>query len=623
MKKISKFLLIMLILILSACTTTEVPTEDEPTIPDVETFDPDGGIDDNTPTIDDVPTDVPTENPTEDIPTDVLTENPTEDNKTPEKPVEEKDQFTTDPVYNGSQITVSSVETNSNGTHLLVDGKPFLYLGASIRVDAFMNCDKFSYDQVKLLFAEASKLGVTCVQIPLEWNKIELEKDQFDYTYIRKILLFALEYNLKVEFLWYGTNMCGDTHSYTVPDYILRDGKTYPKFDALRTGEFWNYYGIMWFLDFDNPNLVERETNALAKAMDYIYQFDSTHGGKKPVIGIQVLNEPDIFFRFRIVQQSVLSRKTGIRMTAEEGLEKVCNSLNALGMTVKNSKYKVYTRVNLATATRGDSWGEGNGIYNNQDIKNAPDFAVKFQALEGIDIVGDDCYTSQVKEVKGIVTMFKDRISNNFGHIAENDGSYANTASLILTSIANHGGYSIYDLITSPFFVGGDTSKNVDQGIILFKDNKYNEFIYKAHYGQTQSIIKGLKLAGGSVYGVSPADFMAFNIHNDNPVNNVTQTISSTNVRIVFKNSNGAIGFAIDHGSYMDVYFTGDSNITISNGTVSKVLAGSYDASGKFVQSSSLSASTTLNLKGGTLYRIEYRSSGKIASNTWGSIGLG
>lgn len=614
MKKISKYLILVLILILSACTTTETPDDNDfdTFIPDTDTFNPDGGNeggnDEKTPVED---------NPTE--------EQPPVDNPTEEQPPveEENDPYKTEPVYDGSAITVSSVQTTANGTHLVVEGHPFLYLGASIRVDAFMNCDKLSYAEVKYLFAEASKLGVTCVQIPIEWSKIEPEKDQFDYTYIKKILSFALEYNLKVEFLWYGTNMCGDTHSYTVPDYILRDGKTYPKFDALRTGEFWSYYGIMWFLDFDNPNLIERETNAVSKMMDYIYEYDSTHGGKKSVIGIQVLNEPDIFFRFRIKQQNVLSRVTGNIMSVEEGTQKVCNSLDAIGKTIKNSKYKVYTRVNLASATKSDGWGYTHGIYVGQNIKDAPDFAVKFQALEGIDIVGDDCYTSQVKEVKGIVTMFKDRISNNFGHIAENDGNYANTPSLILASIANHGGYSIYDLITSPFFASNNAA-NIDQGIILYKDNSYSEFTYKNHYAATKSLLNGLKLAGGnSVYGVSPADFIAFNINNDNPAQNANQTISSTNVRIAFTTSTGAIGFAIDHGSYIDVYFTSNAQITISNGNVQSVKSGSYNVSGQFIEAGSMNASSTLNLNGGTLYRINYSSNGKIGSNTWGCIGLG
>lgn len=529
------------------------------------------------------------------------------------------DETKTDPVYDGSDVLVSKVVTNENGTHIEVDGKPFLFVGTQIRVDAFMNCDKLSYDEVKCLFAEASKLGVTCVQIPIEWAKMELEQDVFDYTYIRNMLLFANEYNLKVEFLWFGTNMCGDTHSYTVPDYILRDGKTYPKFDALRTGEFWNYYGIMWFLDFDNENLVARESNAISKMMDYIYDFDSTHGGKKTVIGIQVLNEPDIFVRWRINDKEVLSKETGEVMSHEEGYQKICNSLDALGKTVKNSKYKVYTRVNLASSTNADNTSSGNGIFSGSTLKDAPSFATRFQALEGIDIIGDDSYTSSVKNIKGITAMYATKIPNNFGHIAENDGNYKNTPSLILASVAMHGGYSIYDLLTSPFFVSNNAS-NIDQGVIKFKEGSYTEYTYKAHYDLTQNIIEGLKLVGGTVYDVKPEDFAAFNIKYDNPSETITQNINTTNVALEFSTTKGAIGYAIDHGTYMDVYVTENSTLKVDNIVISAINTGEYGADG-FVSATNETVSNTIELAADTLYRVTYASSGKLSSSTWDNIG--
>lgn len=523
------------------------------------------------------------------------------------------------PLYDGTTIEVSKIVTNSNGSYIEVDGQPFLYTGTQIRVDAFMNCDELNYSQIKGLFEQASKLGVNCVQIPIEWAKMEIAEDVFNYEYIHEMLSYANTYNLKVEFLWFGTNMCGDTHSYTVPDYILKDGKTYPKFDALRTGEFWNYYGVMWFLDFDNPNLIARESNAVNKMMDYIYEFDSTHGGKKPVIGIQVLNEPDIFARWRIYEKEVLSKTTGVKMTEEEAYQKICNSLNALGKTIKNSKYKVYTRVNLATATEADVNGNKSGIYTGSSLNSAPSFATRFQALEGIDIVGDDSYTSIVKDIKGITKIFAN-ISNNFGHIAENDGNYSNTPSLILAAIAMHGGYSIYDLITSPFFTSNNTS-NVDQGIIKFKDNSWSEFTYKSHYTATQNLLNGLKKVGGKVYSVSSNDFAAFNIASDNPATNITQKISTTNVTIEFSTATSAIGFAIDSVNHLDVLVTGDSQIKITNGNVTSVKDGYYQNVSSFVTNNTLSTSNTISLKANTLYRIDYTSSGKITSNTWNYIG--
>ena len=551
---------------------------------------------------------------------DDIIEDGTEDGPTSDEKDEEvflfEDTFLTEPVYDGSDVLVSRVVTNEVGTHIEVDGSPFLYVGAQIRVDAFMNCDKLNFEEVEYLFAEAAKLGVPSVQVPVEWAKLEVEQDVFEYSYLFNILHLANKYDLKIELLWFGTNMCGDTHSYTVPNYILKDGKTYPKFDATRTGEFWNYYGIMWFLDFDNPNLIARESNAITKMMEYIYEYDSTHGGRKPVIGIQVLNEADGFVRWRIDEKTVISRETGEKMTYEEGYQKVCNSMNALGLAVKACKYQVYTRANMTVSTGGN-------VFTGTTLNDAPDFVKMFNSLEGIDIVGDDSYNSSVKNIKGITRMFATKLTNNFAHIAENDGSYGNTASLILATVSQHGGYSLYDLITSPFYVANN-STNIDQGIILFKKdsngkNIYNEFEYKKHYATTQNIIAGLKLASNP-YGVAPEDFIAFNIKNDNPQSSLTQSISSTNVVVEFTTANGAIGYAIDYGTYMDVYVTEASTIKVSNADVTMVATGTYTGL-VFNKEADVTPNSTIALAADTLYRIEYTSTGKISSTTWDYIG--
>ena len=108
----------------------------------------------------------------------------------------EEDPNKTYPIYDGNDVEVSRVVTNDFRSYIEVENKPFLFTGAQIRVDAFMNCDNFTYEQIKPLFREASKLGVTCVQIPIEWAKIETSQDQFDFTYIHKMLSYANEYDL-------------------------------------------------------------------------------------------------------------------------------------------------------------------------------------------------------------------------------------------------------------------------------------------------------------------------------------------------------------------------------------------------------------------------------------------
>ena len=537
--------------------------------------------------------------------------NPGKHNPPVDPEEEEVDLCAGDPLYSGETVEVSKITNHDGKYNISVENKDFLFLGTQIRVDAFMNCDKYNYADIKNLFREAANLGVTCVQIPVEWSKIEKKQDEYNFKYVHEMLSYANEYDLKVELLWFGSNMCGDSHSNSVPNYILADGRTYPKFDALRTGEYWNYYGIMWFLDFDNQNLIARESKVLEKLMEYIYWFDSTHSAKKPVIGIQIENEADIFPRWRIDQQSVLDPSTHEKMEKDVGFTKICNSLNALGNTVKAAKYKVYTRANLASST------SETGIYSGSTVKDAPAFAKQILALPGIDIVGDDSYTSNVKNIKGISYMFRENIGdNNFSHIAENAGNYENTSSLILAALSQHGGYSIYDLVTSPFFIANG-SASTNQGIVDADANK--NLTHKRHFDSTKTFIDDLKKVEDEIYKLSSDDFIALNIKNDYPQSTITQNISSTNISVKFETSTQAIGYALDFGNYVDVLVTGNSKITLSNCTVSKITEGNIIEDG-FV-GNNVTASQEVQLQANKLYRIEYTSSGKITSTTWENIG--
>ena len=127
-------------------------------------------------------------------------------------------------------------------------------------------------------------------------------------------------------------------------------------------------------------------------------------------------------------------------------------------------------------------------------------------------------------------------------------------------------------------------------------------------------------MASNDIYKVSSDDFMAFNIVSDYVAKSQNQTISSTNVTINFETSSGALGYAIDCGSYIDAYFTNNAKLTISNGNVTKVEQGYY-TDDTFTNESTLSVSNTIEVEANKLYKIEYTSSGKITSSTWDNIG--
>lgn len=534
----------------------------------------------------------------------------------PEIFIEINDPNKKSPLYDGTQIEVSKVKTLDNGkTILYVEDKPFTYIGTQIRTDALMNTDKLSIEDLEVFFKAAKELGVSVVQVPLEWKDIEVDDNTWDFNYLKSILDYVNKYELKCELLWFGTNMCGDTHSYSVPEYILKDGKTYPKLDANKTGEFWNYYGVQWYMDFSNENLLEKEGRAITKSLDYVYEYDSTHDGKKPVIGIQILNEPDIFIRFRLDANEVISKSTLEKMSYEEAWDKVLIALDSYGKAAKQSKYKVYTRVNLAAST-GTDYSGYYGIWDSSKAKMPPSWAKDIFALEGIDCIGDDSYSSSVRDIKGISTMYGENLPGNFSHIAENAGNYSNTASLILSSFSVGAGYNIYDLATPPFYIAHGSS-SVDQGIYTYSNGTLTP---RSHKDEVTNIINGLLKAGDAATSFDKGNFIGLNINGDNPSTNVNQTINSNNLTINFTTSSGSFGFAIDMGSYLVVYVTNDADLNLSNCNVSSVSKG-YFAFSEFIKESSLEASSSIFLKGNTLYKIDYSSSSRLNSTAWNYIG--
>lgn len=350
-----------------------------------------------------------------------------------------------------SQIEVSKLVTENNKTYVSVDGKPFPFLGAQIRLDALLNCDKMTINEVENYFKKAQELGLNCVQIPISWNMVEPKENKYDYSIVNSILQFVNKYNLKMELLWFSTNMVGDSFSYLIPQYVLQEyNKRLSRNDE---GNFWNYYGYQYTMILDDEWILERETKAITALFNHIRYWDSQNGDKHPVISAQIHNEPDALMRWRIDQKD-LKYRDGTPLSKEKAWTMITNALNTVGKAVKNSSYRVVTRVNLIY---------GDGINPFPEATNARPKDV-FD-LQGIDFIGVDAYKDNVKHLKNEVMAYAS-IAGNYALVAENKGSYANSPSLILTSFALGGGYDIYDLATSNFFINNTTEPDqIDHGI--------------------------------------------------------------------------------------------------------------------------------------------------------------
>lgn len=501
-----------------------------------------------------------------------------------------------------SQIEVSKLVTENNKTYVSVDGKPFPFLGAQIRLDALLNCDKMTINEVEIYFRKAKELGLNCVQIPISWNMVEPKENQYDYSIVNSILQFTNKYNLKMELLWFSTNMVGDSFSYLIPLYVLQEyNKRLSRNDE---GNFWNYYGYQYTMILDDEWVLERETKAITALFNHIRYWDSQNGDKHPVISAQIHNEPDALMRWRIDQKD-LKYRDGTPLSKDKAWSMITNALNTVGKAVKNSSYKVVTRVNLIN---------GDGINPFPEANNARPKDV-FD-LQGIDFIGVDAYKDNIKQLKNEVMAYAS-ITGNYALVAENKGSYANSPSLILTAFALGGGYDIYDLATSNFFINNTTEPDqIDHGIYTW-DLQEKEFT-----SPTRNLIKGLTAAYIDIAKVKPENFAAFNINDNQPKDKLEQLICTTGAQITFLTNNSSLGFALDMYDYLLIYTINDSQFKFENGLFGEVISGRYDANGIFVKEGNATLENqTLHAKGGMLYKVTYSSQQPLSSNTIENIG--
>lgn len=505
-----------------------------------------------------------------------------------------------------AQITVSTLNTENGKTFIKVNDIPFPLVGAQIRVDFLMNCDGKTIQQCQPFFQKAQELGVNCVQIPVWWKLIEPTQNNFSWTVLDQILTYVNQYNLKMELLWFSTNMCGEAFSNYVPDYILN----LPNVRLIRNDgcPYWNYYGYQYNLVLNDATLLAREVNAVQTLMEHIRVWDNANGAKRPVVSVQVHNEPDIFARWRYDQKQIhyADNRT---FTKNDAWNMTLDALNTVGQAVKNSNYKVITRTNLVTSSGVSSFAEISGA-SPVDVHN----------LTGIDIVGSDPYVTSVDVIKSNTLSFLS-LQNHYPLVAENKGTYANGASLLLTATALGSGYNFYDLATSKFVIDNTSPEyqsEIDHGVYTW------DLQDKAHTASLKTMIKGLVKAYPDVAVTKNDNFIAFNVQSQQPQSIYSQSVNSSKIRFDFSTTVGASGFSITKDSYILIYCTDEAEIRLSNATFSNPVKGYFNSSGSFVSDGNATLSdgnTLLNAEKEILYKISYTGSTNLTSTAVNNIG--
>ena len=155
----------------------------------------------------------------------------------------------------------------------LVDGKPFLMLGAQIN-----NSSSWA-STLPDVWPALHDLHVNTIEAPVYWEQMEPEPGKFDFSNVDLLVNQARENQLHLVVLWFGTWKNGQNHY--VPEWIKTDPKKYPR-------EVTAYGKLLDVMSPHSTTTMEADKHAFAALMHHLKEID---GDRHTVIMIQVENE--------------------------------------------------------------------------------------------------------------------------------------------------------------------------------------------------------------------------------------------------------------------------------------------------------------------------------------------
>lgn len=196
------------------------------------------------------------------------------------------------------------LEHHENRFSFMVDGKPYLILGAQTN-------NSSNYPAIlPNVFESAKAMHANTVSIPVAWEQIEPEEGKFDFSYVDVLLKQARQQNMRLVILWFATWKNNAPHY--APAWVKLDNKRFPRV-VTKEGKAMNSLSPL------GKNTLEADKKAFVALMNYLAKNDKQH----TVIMMQPQNEVGTYGSvrdFSPLAQSVFTQAVPAELTKKLNL---------------------------------------------------------------------------------------------------------------------------------------------------------------------------------------------------------------------------------------------------------------------------------------------------------------